>query len=67
LKTHSRHFVKIYYLIRPWWLKLVILATQETEIRRIVVRSQPKVNRSQDPISKKSVTKRAGRVAQVAS
>jgi hypothetical protein len=26
---------------RCWWLTLVILATQETEIRRITVGSQP--------------------------
>jgi hypothetical protein len=30
----------------------IILATQEAEIRRIVVQSQPKANSSQDPISK---------------
>jgi hypothetical protein len=26
---------------RHWWLTLVILATQEAEIRRMVVQSQP--------------------------
>jgi hypothetical protein len=31
----------------------VILATQEAEIRRITVQSQPQANSSQDPISKK--------------
>jgi hypothetical protein len=29
------------YFARHWWLTPVILATQETEIRRIMVRSQP--------------------------
>jgi hypothetical protein len=37
----------------------VILATQEAEIRRIMVRNQP-----QDPLSKKLITKMASRVAQ---
>jgi hypothetical protein len=32
----------------------VILATQEAEIRRIRVQSQPEANRSRDPISKKT-------------
>jgi hypothetical protein len=41
---------------------LVILATQEAEIRRIRVQSQPQS--SQDPLSKKHITKSAGRVAQ---
>jgi hypothetical protein len=27
--------------VTHWWLTPIILATQETEIRRIVVRSQP--------------------------
>jgi hypothetical protein len=40
-----------------WWLKPVILATQEVEIRRITVRSQPRQIVLQDPISKKSFTK----------
>jgi hypothetical protein len=45
----------------------VILTTQETEIRRITVRSQPWANSSQDPISKKKKIhhkKRAGGMAQ---
>jgi hypothetical protein len=36
------------------WLPPVIPATQEAEIRRIVVQSQPWANNSQDPISKKT-------------
>jgi hypothetical protein len=40
------------------WFTPVILATQEAEIRRIVVQSQPQANSSQDPISKKTFTKK---------
>jgi hypothetical protein len=36
----------------------IILATQEAEISRIVVQSQPKANSSQDPISKIPNTKK---------
>jgi hypothetical protein len=36
----------------------VILATQEAEIRRTVVQSQPWANSSQDPILKKPITKK---------
>jgi hypothetical protein len=43
----------------------VILATQETEIRRIEVGSQPSANTLCDPISKKNHKERAGRVTQV--
>jgi hypothetical protein len=39
------------------WLILVILASQEAEIRRISVQSQPQANGSRDPISKKPITK----------
>jgi hypothetical protein len=44
----------------------VILATQVAEIRRIVVRSQPRANGSQDSILKKPIThkKSADGVAQ---
>jgi hypothetical protein len=35
------------------WLTPVIPATQELEIRKVAVQSQPWVNSSQDPISKK--------------
>jgi hypothetical protein len=44
-------------LTRDWWLTPVILATQEAEIRKIEVRSQP---RQIVPITKK----RAGGVSQ---
>jgi hypothetical protein len=36
---------------------VVILATQEAEIRRIVVQSQPRANSSRDPIRKKPFIK----------
>jgi hypothetical protein len=43
----------------------VILVTREAEIRRIEIKSQPKANSSQDPISKIPVTKQSGRLAEV--
>jgi uncharacterized protein (UPF0128 family) len=46
------------------WLTPVILTSQEAEISRIVVRSQPQANSSQDPISKKPFKKRVIGVAQ---
>jgi hypothetical protein len=39
------------------WLTSVILATQETEIRRMAVQSQPQANSWRDPISKNPITK----------
>jgi hypothetical protein len=43
----------------------IILATQEAEIRRIIVRSQPEqIVHKNLSISKKPITKRAGGVAQ---
>jgi hypothetical protein len=42
---------KDYLWARSQWLRPVILATQEAEIRRIMVPSQPQANR--DPILKK--------------
>jgi hypothetical protein len=47
-----------------WWLTPIILATEEAEIRRVVVRSQPWANSSCDPILKILITKRVGGVAQ---
>jgi hypothetical protein len=38
-------------LARHWWLMPIILLTQEAEIRKILVRSQPR----QEPISKKTL------------
>jgi hypothetical protein len=38
--------------VRHQWLMPVILATNEAEIRRITIRSQPWANSSQGPISK---------------
>jgi hypothetical protein len=47
-----------------WWLMLVILATQEAEIR-ILAQSKPGPNSSPDPILKKPIIKKgAGGVAQ---
>jgi hypothetical protein len=40
------------------WLTPVILATEEAEIRRIAVRSQPMANSSQDPISTIAIIKK---------
>jgi hypothetical protein len=48
-----------------WWLTPVIIATQEAEIRRIMVQNQSQANSLQNPILKKLITKRAGGVAQV--
>jgi hypothetical protein len=52
---------------RCWWLTPVILATQEAEIRRIIVQSQPRQTVHETLAQKKKKThhkKRAGRVAQ---
>jgi hypothetical protein len=46
------------YKARYQWLRPAIPATQEAEIRRIVVQSQLWANSSQDPISKKPITKK---------
>jgi hypothetical protein len=50
-------------IVRCQWLTPVILATQEAEIRKITVRSQPSQGLG-DPISKIPNTKRAGGVPQ---
>jgi hypothetical protein len=61
---HCYYHIKVRRIARYCGVTPIILATQEAEIRRIVVRSQPGANSSQDPISKKPNTKRTGRVAQ---
>jgi hypothetical protein len=47
------------------WLMSVVLATQETEIKRITLWKPAQANSSQDPISKKHHhKKRAGRLVE---
>jgi hypothetical protein len=38
----QHHLLKQTFFARHWWLMPVILATQEAEIRRIAVPSQPR-------------------------
>jgi hypothetical protein len=41
---------------RHWWLTPEIIGTQEAEIRRITIQSQPQANSSQDSILKIPIT-----------
>jgi aspartate-semialdehyde dehydrogenase len=47
-----------------WWLTPVILATQEAEIRKIMVRSQPGQIVHETPSQKYPTKNRAGEMAQ---
>jgi hypothetical protein len=59
----SYDYIKyIHILINTWearhqWLVSVTLATQEAEIRRIIVQRQPSAYSSWDPILKTLITK----------
>jgi hypothetical protein len=55
-RTHHRLLCKMGLGSGCWWLTPVIPATQEAEIGRIAVQSQPRANNSRDPTSKKSNT-----------
>jgi hypothetical protein len=61
-----KYTFKKHLRVRRWWLTPVILATQEAEIRRISIQSQPLINKFLRPYleKKKKSQKSAGRVAQ---
>jgi hypothetical protein len=56
--------LKMRKIARHQWLTPVILVTQEAEIRRSMVQSQPGQIVLETPISKKPSQKRAGGMAQ---
>jgi hypothetical protein len=59
------YFLKTSLVGQCQWLTLVILATQETKIRRITVQSQLREIICETPSQKYPTQKRAGKVAQV--
>jgi hypothetical protein len=68
LDVYSYTFIKFGKYVRCQWLTPVILATQEAEIRRIMIQSQPRQivreTLSRKNSSHKKKKKRAGGVAQ---
>jgi hypothetical protein len=62
-EKEKKNIYKLIYIFR--WLTPIILATQEAEIRRIVIQTLPQRNRFTSPSLEKNLhKKRAGGVAQ---
>jgi hypothetical protein len=57
-----KYTFKKHLRVRRWWLTPVILATQEAEIRRISIQSQPLINKFLRPYleKKKKITRQSG-------
>jgi hypothetical protein len=58
IHTHRHSHARKLNPAKNQWLTPVILATQETEIRRIMIQRQPQANSSGEPILKISNTKK---------
>jgi hypothetical protein len=54
-KIHIPEDLKAPHSHQHWWLTPIILATQEAEIRRIAVQSQPWANGARDPNLEKPI------------
>jgi hypothetical protein len=57
---NTKWFLKSFGAPGRWWLTPVILATQEAEIRRITVRSQPRL--AFETLSQKNLLQKIGLV-----
>jgi hypothetical protein len=65
LHVHNYHLSMKNKTARRWWLTAIILATQEAETRRIVVRSQPGQT-VQETLSRKYLSPTQKRIGEVA-